>query len=289
MDPRDVPILVLGFNRPKLIAELFAELRELKPRKIYYAVDGPRPDRDDQKTVDACRELVSAIDWPCEVQTRFSPTNLGCGRGVSSAIAWFFEHEEEGIILEDDIRPDPSFYPYVAQMLDKYRDDARVFAITGTNLVPPEHISMSGSYRFSRIPVVWGWASWRRSWRSYTFNLDRWYRNWGPREAFSAMGSSVRSAAYWTLHFQLMAWHKIDTWDYQVVFAAMRQRGLTVTPNVNLVDNVGFVAAATHTRKRPDYLLRRSSLKFESGIPSIHVDRDADDFMSRKVYRFRRA
>ena len=289
MEPRDVPILVLGFNRPNLIAELFSQLRELEPRKIYYAVDGPRPNNDDQKAVEACRALVAAIDWPCEVHTRFSPTNLGCGRGVSSAITWFFEHEQEGVILEDDIRPDPSFYPYVAEMLDRYRDDAKVFAITGTNFVPSRHIATQAAYRFSRVPVVWGWATWRRSWSLYNFDINRWWEHWGLRNALHSMGGAIQSAAYWSLHFQLVAHHKIDTWDYQVVFAAMRTGGLTVTPNVNLVENVGFNSSGTHTHRIPRYLRPRESIDLEGAVPDVCVDKGAEAFLRKRVFRLRKS
>lgn len=288
MDPRDVPILVLGFNRPDFLSELFGELRHLRPRKIYFAVDGPRSGNpDDEEQVRRSREQLKSIDWPCEVHTRFNDSNLGCGLGVSSAISWFFENEELGVILEDDIRPDPSFFPFMAEMLSRYRDDDRVFAVTGTNFVPPQFISTPGPYRFSRIPVVWGWGTWRRAWNTYAFNITGWHKGWSIRQARQAMGGSWSAYAYWAGHFQLIANHRIDTWDYQVVCAAMRARALTVTPNVNLIENVGFTSAATHTRRRPAYLLPPESLVLSCSDPKVIPDKRADGFAKRNVYRVR--
>ena len=115
------PVLLIAFNRPDHLIKVIDRLREVKPSAIYFAVDGARADRLEEKSkVDACRALVAAFDWPCEVKTLFHDTNLGCGLGVSTAITWFFENVERGIILEDDIVPDPSFFPFCSDLLDRY-------------------------------------------------------------------------------------------------------------------------------------------------------------------------
>lgn len=286
MDPRDVPILILGFNRPDFLRELLEELRELRPRRIYLAVDGPRSGTPtDQERVALSREQVNLIDWPCDVSTRFNDSNLGCGLGVSSAISWFFENEEFGIILEDDIRPDPSLFPFMAEMLTRFRDDERVFAVTGTNFVPSDYVSTEGAYRFSRIPVVWGWGTWRRAWQKYAFDITGWHKNWSVMDAKRALGGTWPSYAYWSAHFALVSRGRIDTWDYQVVCAAMKSRALTVTPNVNLVTNVGFGSEATHTRKAPSYLQERHVIDLE-GLEHLdmQVDEMADGFQMADVY-----
>ena len=288
MEPRDIPVLILGFNRPEFLAELFTELRHLQPRKIYFAVDGPRSGTPtDLERVALSREQVNLIDWPCDVSTRLNDSNLGCGLGVSSAISWFFEHEELGVILEDDIRPDPSFFPFMAEMLTRFRDDERVFAVTGTNFVPSNYISTEGAYRFSRIPVVWGWGTWRRAWQKYAFDITGWHKGWSVKDARLALGGQWCSYAYWSAHFTLVARRRIDTWDYQVVCAAMKSGALTVTPNVNVVTNVGFTPEATHSRRKPPYLLPRQSVVLDESEPVIQPDAKADAFLSRSVYRFR--
>ena len=286
MDPRDVPILVLGFNRPDFLSELFGELRQLRPRRIYFAVDGPRSGNpDDDEQVRLSREQVKSIDWPCEIRTRFNDSNLGCGLGVSSAISWFFENEELGVILEDDIRPDPSFFPFMAEMLTRYRDDDRVFAVTGTNFVPHQFISTPGAYRFSRIPVVWGWGTWRRVWSSYSFNIAGWHKGWSIREARQAMGGSWSAYVYWAGHFHLMANNRIDTWDYQVVCAAMRAQAVTVTPRVNLIENVGFDSRATHTQNSPHHLLERGAYSDgEDHDTPVRPDDIADRYHNEVIY-----
>ncbi len=279
------PVLLIGFNRPDLLAQVIDHVRPAQPERVYLAVDGPRPDRDGEtERVQACRDLTAMLDWGCHVETLFRTENLGCGRGVSGAISWFFEHEESGVILEDDILVDPSFFGFAAAMLDRYRDDPRVLAVTGTNFVPPEQISGTGGYRFSRVPVVWGWATWRRSWQLYSFDIAGWRRRLPLRRAWPAMGGTWQSTVVWSANFDLMARHAIDTWDLQLVCAAMTAGAWTVTPDVNLVENAGFRPDATHTLRRPDYLRTVGSMPNVPEPVPVRLDERADAWLMRHVY-----
>ena len=96
-------------------------------------------------------------------------SNLGCREGPATAINWFFDLEPEGIILEDDCLPDPSFFPYCAELLARYRNDPRVMMISGDNV--QAHQTSDGSYYFSQLAGTWGWATWRRAWALYDKDL----------------------------------------------------------------------------------------------------------------------
>src|SRR5688572_4711029 len=127
------PVLFLIFNRPVLTEKVFDEIRKAKPRKLFIAADAARKDRvgEDEKCA-ATREIVTKVDWDCEVKTLFRGQHLGCGRAVSEAITWFFDHVEEGIILEDDTKPTPEFFDFCTEMLEHYRTDTRIMHIAGT-------------------------------------------------------------------------------------------------------------------------------------------------------------
>jgi hypothetical protein len=248
------PVLVMAFNRPDHLTVLLRRLAEVKPERIFIAVDGPREHRvDEAAKVQACRELVSTIDWPCEVSTLFQERNLGCGLGVSTAISWFFEHVERGIILEDDVIPDPSFFGFCTELLERYESDERVFAVTGCNFVPASAQSdPQAAYRFSRVAHIWGWATWRRSWRRYSLDIAGWMKALPPHKLWAASGSSLSGSLFWAMTFELMARKQVDTWDAQLVFAAMRSGQLIATSNTNLIDNIGFGEDATHTERTVD-------------------------------------
>src|SRR4051812_40596985 len=154
------PVLILAFNRPNTTARVFEALQPVKPARIFFAVDGPRPEKaDDASRVAKVRELAAAVDWQSEVQTLFRPRNLGCKNAVSQAISWFFEHVEEGIIIEDDCVAHPSFFRFARELLERYRRDERVMMISADNFQQAGR-QTPYSYYFSRFLHIWGWASW---------------------------------------------------------------------------------------------------------------------------------
>ena len=243
------PVLVMAFNRPDHLAVLLDRLREVRPSRLYVAIDGPRSGRPDEASrVQACRDLVGTVDWRCDVHTLFQETNLGCGLGVTTAITWFFDHEERGIILEDDIIPDPSFFPFCEELLERYKEDERVFAISGCNFVPAEHQSRPDlPYRFSQVPHIWGWGTWRRSWSKHRLDIEGWRERLPLSTLWSRVDHSIPSTVYWSSTFELLARKEVDTWDGQLVLAAMADDQWTATSNVNLIRNIGFDEQATHT------------------------------------------
>ena len=243
------PVLVMAFNRPDHLKVLLQRLREVQPERLFVAIDGPRASRPgESERVQECRALVDTVDWPCEVHRLFQERNLGCGLGVSTAISWFFDNVEQGIILEDDIIPDPTFFPFCSELLARYRNDEHVFAISGCNFVPPDHQSRSDlPYRFSQVPHIWGWATWRRSWDKHRLDIAGWRRQLPQTTLWKRLGYSIPGTVYWTSTFELLARKEVDTWDGQFVLAAMAVNKWTATSNVNLVQNIGFGQEATHT------------------------------------------
>lgn len=243
----ETPVLFLVFNRPRLTNWVFQAIREAQPRKLYIAADGPRKERPDEAArCKLVREIVSRVDWPCEVHHLFRDDNLGCKKAVSGAIDWFFSHEEEGIILEDDILPDSSFFHFCAKMLAAHRNDARVMHVSGFNFIPDS--AMPGQdYFFSRFGTIWGWATWRRAWRHYKVDLSGWRDH--KKQVFRHFPKTIWKAR--ARLYDRLANNEIDTWDYQWAFWRLAQDGLSIIPANNLVRNIGFGSEATHTSKMP--------------------------------------
>ena len=166
------PILFLIFNRPDTTKRVFESIRSIKPAKLYIAADGDRKDKvgEDLLCKDT-RSIIDLIDWECEIKTLFRPENLGCKIAVSSAIDWFFENEEQGIILEDDCLPNESFYIYCETLLNYYAFNERIMHISGNNF-QDGMMRGNGSYYFSNYNHIWGWASWKRAWKAYNVDLS---------------------------------------------------------------------------------------------------------------------
>lgn len=281
------PVLVIAFNRPDHLRTLLDHLRQVQPRRVFFAVDGPREGRPEEAArVQACRDLAAAIDWPCSLETLFQEANLGCGLGVSTAISWFLGRVERGIILEDDIIPDPSFYVFCTELLDRYAEDERVLAISGCNFVPPQFQSRpEDPYRFSQIPHIWGWATWRRAWARHTLDIPDWRRRVGLARLWSRSGRSLAGALYWASTFELLARKEVDTWDGQLVLTAMEHGQLTATSNVNLVRNIGFDESATHTFEDRGDLQPVIPMALPTRSVTVEVDERADAYTRRTHFR----
>jgi hypothetical protein len=246
-------VLFLVFNRPDSTKQVFEAIRKAKPPRLYVAADGPREDKlGEAERVEEVRTIATGVDWPCEVKTLFRDKNLGCKKGVSSAITWFFEQEERGIILEDDCLPHLDFFSFCENLLDLYLSDERIFAITGDNFQNGKWRGDS-SYYFSKYNLIWGWATWRRAWKHYHGDINFWPK-WKTSNAWTKYKSDKIERRYWQKIFDSCYAGQIDSWDYPWMASTWYKNGLTVTPNVNLVSNIGFGVGATHTvSKRSRY------------------------------------
>ncbi|MDC1068788.1 nucleotide-diphospho-sugar transferase [Candidatus Kapabacteria bacterium] len=263
------PILYLVFNRLDPVKETFEKIRIAKPNRLYIAGDGPRANRPGEtEKVEQVREFIlENIDWDCKVFTRFQDSNLGCKIGVSTAIDWFFDNEEMGIILEDDCLPTQSFFFFCQDLLIKYRDDERIGIIGGSNVSPDS--STIHDYYFSIYPPIWGWATWKRTWELYDVSmlgLDEFIRNCNIR----SYAQTTLARRYWTKSFLKTYNGEVDTWDYQLTFTLFKNNKINILPKTNLITNIGFTNDATHTKDRShkNAFLKSNELNF----PLIHPE-----------------
>jgi hypothetical protein len=257
----NTPILFLIFNRPDLTEKSFDSIKKVKPQKLFIAADGPRRGNisDELRTIKSRNYVLSNIDWECDVKTLFRDENLGCGLAVASSISWFFEHVEEGIILEDDCVADLSFFKFCDILLEKYRQDEEVFHINGSNHQFGIKRGFS-DYYFSIYPHVWGWATWKRAWDRYDFIM---------RDLESYKEDKIFKKYAQILLMNSVCNGDVDTWDVQWVYSIFKNNGLVITPNINLILNIGFGENATHTNfKVPNYI--KYSINGTIDFPVIH-------------------
>ena len=245
----NTPILFLVFNRPETTQRVFEAIRAAHPLRLYVAADGPRPShKADAQRCDKARKIATDVDWPCDVKVLFREQNLGCGPAVKSAIDWFFDNEEMGIIIEDDVVPCPSFYPFCEQLLHKYKTDTRIGMISGNNHAGYQ--PFTESYFFSKYKMIWGWASWKRAWDVMDFELS-WAESPYADMIIRNMGHGRASENYYQRILSALQKGKINTWDYHWFFSLAAQNLLCIFPKHNMVSNIGFSNDSTHTRGKP--------------------------------------
>lgn len=281
------PVAFIIFNRPETTAKVFAEIAKARPPKLLVVADGPRPDRPGEaERCEAARSIIKQVNWDCELLTNFSEVNLGCKRRVSSGIDWVFEQVEEAIILEDDCLPDPSFFRFCQELLERYRHDQRIGMIGGVNFQFGRRRN-NDSYYFSKYVHIWGWASWRDRWAgSYDVTLAKWPRIRDEGWLADMVGNS-REAAYWQKIFDRVHRGEIDTWDYQWVFANWVEGRVSILPAVNMISNIGFDGNATHTTGASDLAnLARNPIGYPLTHPlGVFRNIQADQFTERNCIR----
>ena len=244
-------VLFLLFNRPDTTRHVFEKISQIKPQRLYVASDGPREGIDGEiEKITKAREIATKVDWPCEVKTLFRDNNLGCKIGVSTAITWFFEHEEQGIILEDDCVPHLDFFAFCENLLEHHAKDERVSIISGNNFQNGKWRGDT-SYYFSKYNHIWGWASWRRAWKYYQGDIKFW-PEWSNSKAWLNYMPDKVERKDWKKIFDQVYAGQIDSWAYPWTASIWYKNGLTATPNVNLVSNIGFGKDATHTFSEND-------------------------------------
>lgn len=275
------PILLIIFNRPETTEIVFKKIREMKPEKLFIAGDGPRNLKEKWK-VDEARRIVQKIDWPCEVKTFFHDTNLGCGKAPSTAISWFFEHVEEGIILEDDCVPSKEFFLFCEEMLAEYRNHQGIMMITGNNFTLGKR-KFRASHYTSIYSLIWGWATWKRAWDKFKFDM--------PVEASFNFPSfmEIKERTFWVEnYYKIRNSRRTDVWDLQWQLAMFNNGGRSIAPAVNLVSNIGFSEDATHTTNRKSRLFNVPTQSLHSRYfepyETIQKDRKADRITFKHVH-----
>ena len=272
----ETPVLLIIFNRPDATRQTLDAIRHVRPRQLFVAADGPRPNKPtDAERCRAARVVIEEIDWPCTVQTLFRSENRGCGRGPAEAISWFFGQVEEGIILEDDCVPDPSFFLYCQTLLEKYRHDEQVFMISGTNALKTWPVRKE-SYLFSYMGHSLGWASWRRAWAAFDYDMAGWASGLNQQKIRELLKRPLYYDHFCAEFDKYHTTRPNDVWDFQWLFARWINGGKTIVPTVNLITNIGFNADATHSVYETDPLANLPL--HQMGFPLKHPADEVDQF-----------
>lgn len=278
------PLLILAFNRPTHVKRLIDSLRPHAPQKILVGVDGPRITNIlDQKKISQVLDEIKKIDWTIDVELRIRKENLGLRFAVADAVSWAINKYGEVIVIEDDVEVGPEFLSFMSQMLDEFRDDARVGHISGYNLVPENILEHPyQQIRFSEIPESYAWATWSRAWKLYDPHFT-----WAKRQSLTDLRQRLRSllsAIIWKINFNDARLESINTWAYRWVATLWANNLLCVTPNRNLITYTGN-DSGTHTRTKPNWSELKISKISHLSLSNVTVqDVHADDWVQKNIF-----
>lgn len=272
-------VLFLVFNRPDTTNKVFEKIRQVKPLKLYIAGDGCREgNEDDKEKIKKVREIISNIDWYCEVKTLFRDKNLGCKNAVSQAITWFFKNEEQGIVLEDDCLPSESFFYFCEYALEKFKKNPNIFGVGGTNLIGSTD---NKNYILSLHGTIWGWATWANRWKHYKVDIED--------DITDLISTNYPTCLSEKINFEIILNESkkknLDTWDYQWLVTRIKNNGLTVMPPANLIKNIGFGhKSATHT-KNSNKKIEIENNNIDISFEEIRIKRNLE--YDKKLWKYR--
>ena len=280
------PILLIIFNRPRLVKVMINELRKVKPTNLFIFADGPRENKSGEDII--CletRKAIEAIDWECNIKTNFLDKNLGCKLGPITAINWFFENVEEGIILEDDCKPSKSFFTFCSTLLEKYRTNETVMHISGNNF---QNGILRGdkksSYYFSKYTHSWGWATWKKHWLKFNNSINN-FKDFDESNKIKEVKIGKEAQDFWIKNFRQTI-KGTDSWDSLWMYTVWYYEGLSILPQINLVSNIGFEQDATHTKGNDDRLNLKSFDIEEILHPTLIIqDEEADIYTFNTIYK----
>jgi len=294
----EIPVLLTIFNRPDKTRAVLDNLRQIKPKQLFVSADGPRPDYpQDKEQCQLARQIVTTVDWPCEIKSRFLDDNIGVDPAVSTAIEWFFQNTEYGIILEDDAIVHPDFFTFCGELLVRYADDQRIMQIS--SLSPYVARKHPYDYHFSRVfRCSGGWATWRRAWKYYIYDM----RLYSDNEALAILKAYHPNYTKYLWQYRELLKHKKrnalefkrcslyywDHWDFQWNLACAAQNGLSIVPEKNFMNNTGFDENSTHTTKMiPTFEnLQIQPLKFPLRHPQfVYADSKPERSLEKRIYR----
>lgn len=280
-------VLFIIFKRPETTSRVFEVIRKAKPQRLYISANSARADNSEEfLKCDQTRQIVETIDWDCEVKRFYRTEHLPVQISITSAINWFFENEEEGIILEDDCLPDITFFRFCEELLIKYRNDTRISTIAGPNT---QFGNCRGdySYYFSHQGHSWGWATWRRFWTGFDLNMKLWPEIRDGKYLEDIFENKM-VLKYWYLTFG-RHYTQTTTWDYQLAFYGFINNFLNIIPTKNLISNIGHGLAAEHTKFEGPYSnMKIDPMDFPLQHPPFIVrDKKADDFREMKLFSYR--
>jgi len=274
-----VPILLVLYNRVADTHNLFQVIKALKPSQLYVAADGAiHNDRLDYLNCLKTRAVILP-EWECDVHEFYNEEHYGKSKMIYQAISWFFSNVDEGIILFDDTMPNMDFFYYCEELLLKYRNEYKVSHIGGTNF-QKRFQRGNASYYFSAYSTTWGFATWADRWKNFDLKMTE-LDDVDFGKIVSNYVEKPKEKNYWTRRFNILKKFDLDIWEYQYNYHIWYHNGLCISPNVNLVTNVGL-----KNRKRK---IRKLIRQAEKILPLTHPEEivqniEADRYAFKHVY-----
>ncbi len=266
------PIVLFVYKRLEhtiLTLEGIAGNKLASETDLFIFSDGPK-DVNDLKAVESVREYLKTVRGFRSIKIKESMTNNGLANSIISGVTSVLQTNDKAIILEDDMITSSDFLAYMNMALDYYKDDKRIFQISG--YIPPmSYSNTSSTSEIFFLPRInsWGWAIWSDRWKTIDWNLRDF-------KTFITSRSEIRK-------FQRGGKDKLsvligaysgfnDVWAIKCDYGRYKfNDALVVYPRVSKIKNIGSDGSGTHKEKSSRFDVdlidtNKSNFKFSTEI-----------------------
>ena len=231
------PIVLFVYNRlshTQLTVEALQKNDLASESELFIYSDAGK-DENIQKSVDEVREYIQTINSFKKVTIIERNKNWGLADSIIDGVTTIVNEYGRIIVLEDDLVTSPYFLTFMNEALDYYKDEKRVWHISGWNY-PIDNDELDDTFLW-RAMNCWGWATWADRWKDYdkgaqkvvtlfskdeikAFNIDGYYKN------FWAQVKDNRD-------------QRINTWAIFWYVTIFKKNGLCLNPSKTFVQNIG--------------------------------------------------
>jgi hypothetical protein len=277
----NVSALIIGYQRLSGVQINIENCVRNGIQNIFVSIDYPKVGNiESMSRYNAILDYLSQISVSegLDIYVRSSKSNIGCAVNVVTACEWFFSNCDFGVILEDDCRPNDSFFSFAREALTDLSSSKDTWMICGTQLVPTPQIG--GDRIFSVYPQVWGWATSSEKWseiRSVFFREEK--VQW-PKCV------TLAEKTYWKSGEKRAREGFLDAWDIILASEMRRRVKFAITPRFNLVSNIGVDEHSTHTIANSQWMAHPVH-HFEKLNDEIILDNEANMWLRDNFYKIR--
>ena len=242
----DVPVAIQAFVRPQMLEKQWAVIKQARPSILFVRSDGPRENVPaDRDLIARSRAITEDVDWECTVYRLYQEKNIGMYGMMDYTQPFIWDKVDRCIFLEDDQVPAVGFFRWCAEMLERYKDDLRIYRITGVNLCGTWDATPN-DYFFAKVPTSSGSAMWRRTYEARDTELKY------AKDPY--MMAHLNRHLPWYLKKQFRSFAETGTYAYhkpagEFFSRAMQncQNQLVIVPKYNQIANIGIGGGSTHT------------------------------------------
>lgn len=277
------PVVIFAYKRKaelKRAVEALQACNLADETNLFIFSDGPKGEKDNKEVLEV-RAYIQSIKGFKKTTFFFSKQNKGLGASIIGGVTEIIKSYETLIVLEDDLVPSKNFLQYMNQGLSTYRDDRKVFSISGYNYPFKTKDGVSNDAYFLPRTCSYGWATWKDRWEGLDWDIrdfEEFSKNKTEIRKFNTGGNDL---------YQMLSRQQagiIDSWAIRWSFNQYKKNAVTVYPILSKIRNTGFNELSTNTNIYNKYYTEfdegdKEEFKFPSKV-------EVDPFYLKQLQHF---